>query len=295
MSDIQNNPNLAETLAKEMKQPIIIPLPDTPPHISRVAYPEGWRVFDYDDEKHLPAPARKKATVRLTEAASFVDYIKRHGSLATSTTWCKVNYTAGDVDFISIINDHGEEDNQPAWRDHTVRFTPEFSEEWKRWNKKNSEPFSQFDFAGFIEENLKDIVSVNGSPSGAEMLGMALSFEANQDMKFKSAIRLQSGGVNMSFVQDDDAQTVAQMKMFDRFTLGMTVFRGAKITKDDKSEVDAYQVDARLRYRQREGKLTFYYELIRPDKTLESATKTLIETLRAETGNPFFFGNPFVS
>lgn len=281
---IKAQPNLAETLAKEMKAPIIFPDPIVD-CISRVAYPPGWQITQFDDEQYRDTPIRKKATVILTETPSFIDYIKRHGSLTTSTTWCKVNYSAGYVNFTAILNDHGETDDAPAWRDHQAKFTPEFSEEWKRWTKSNKNPFSQAEFAAFIEENLKDIASREGSPSGSQMLEMALSFEANQDMRFKSAIRLQSGGVNMSFIQTDDAQTVAQMQMFDRFTLGMPVFWGG----------DAYPLEARLRYRQREGKLTFYYELIRQDKVLEAATQTIITTIRETTGNPFFFGDPFAS
>lgn len=117
------------------------------------------------------------------------------------------------------------------------------------------------------------------------MLEMALTFEANQDMRFKSAIRLQSGGVQMQFVQDDDAQTLQKMQVFDRFSLGFPVFWNG----------DAYRIDARLRYRVRDGKLTFWFELIRQDKVLESATQTLISQIREKTGNPFFFGDPFAS
>ena len=115
------------------------------------------------------------------------------------------------------------------------------------------------------------------------MLEMALTFEANQDMRFKSAIRLQNGGVQMSFVQDDDAQTLQKMQVFDRFSIGLPVFWNG----------DAYRIDARLRYRVRDGKLTFWFELIRQDKVLEAATQTLIGQIREKTGNPFFFGEPF--
>lgn len=45
----------------------------------------------------------------------------------------------------------------------------------------------------------------------------------------------------------------------------------------------------------RDGKLTFWYELIRQDKVLEAATKTLIEKIRDETQKPFFFGNLFAA
>lgn len=279
-------PNLAETLAREMKQPIRM-LDDEDRGVHRVALPPDWTMKEFDDEKLDGQPRRKRAKVRALDADSFIDYVNRHGNSDTSTVWCQADYKAGKVNFTGIINDHGADDEQQAWRDHLALFQPVFSEEWVRWVGANSKPMTQAEFATFIEDNLKDITSVVDtlSPTGAQMLEMALSFEANQDMKFKSAIRLQSGGVQMSFSQDDDNQTIQKMQMFDRFAIGLPVLWNG----------DGYLIEARLRYRVREGKLTFWFELIRQDKTLEAATKTTIAHIREKTGTPFFFGDPFLS
>lgn len=283
--DIENS-NFAETLAREIKTPIEIGSRDDL-DIKRVALPPNWNIKEYDEEQRLATPRRKRAVVRVRDTQSFIDYIKRHGSLTDSTIWCQADYTKGQVAFISIINDHGEDPESAAWRDHRALFSPEFSEEWRRWTGKNKQPFSQVEFATFIEENLKDVAAPDGAnlPSGSDMLQMALQFEATQDMRFKSAIRLQNGGINMSFIQDDDDQTLQKMQMFERFSIGIPVFWNG----------DAYQIDARLRYRVRDGRLTFHYELIRSDKVLEAASTTLITTIRDNTGSPFFFGNPFES
>ena len=279
----QEMTNIAETLAKEMKAPVEI-ISEAGGNLKRVALPPGWTLVEKDDDPRLlVAPRRKIAKVKMHDAESFIDYTKRHGSLTDSTIWCIADYKAGKVGFTAILNDHGEEESQAAFRDHRATFAPEFSEEWNRWTGKNKQPFNQAAFAEYIEENLKDIASVEGSPTGSQMLEMALAFEANQDMKFKSAIRLQSGGVQMAFTQDDDAGTLAKMSAFDRFTVGFPVFWNG----------DAYRIDARLRYRVREGKLTFWFELIRQDLILEAATQTLITVIRDKTGNPFFFGEPF--
>lgn len=276
--------NIAETLAREVKTPLEI-ISEPAGNLKRVALPPGWTLAEKDDDtKLLAAPRRKLAKVKLHDADSFIDYIKRHGSMADSTIWCVANYKAGSVQFLGILNDHGEDEDEAAWRDHRATFTPEFSEEWTRWVGKNKAAFTQAEFAAFVEDNLKDIAGVEGCPTGAQMLEMALSFEANQDMRFKSAIRLQNGGVQMSFTQDDDNQTLAKMQMFDRFSIGLPVFWNG----------DAYRIDARLRYRVRDGKLSFWFELIRQDKVLEAATQTLIGVIRDKTGNPFFFGEPFV-
>lgn len=282
--DQQNN--LAETLAREMKAPVEIPS-QIDQGFFRIALPPGWKLEERDEEKLFNTPRRKRAKVRLHDTESFVAYVTRHGSLTDSTIWCMADYKAGKVSFSAIINDHGEDNDKQAWRDHIAHYQPEFSEEWSRWIGANKKAFSQAEFAAFIEDNLKDIVCQDDAslPTGAQMLEMALSFEANQDMKFKSAIRLQNGGVQMSFAQDDDAQTIQKMQMFERFAIGLPVFWNG----------DAYRIDARLRYRVREGKLTFWFELIRQDKTLEAATKTSIEAIRDKTGSPFFFGEPFLA
>lgn len=279
-------PNLAETLAKELKSPIEI-ASNMDAALRRVALPPGWSLEVQDDSTKLPTPLRKRAVVRVKDADSFIDYVKRHGSLTDCTIWCKADYVKGEVAFTGIINDHGSDESKPAWRDHRAYFSPEFSEEWRRWTSKHKQAMSQTEFAAFIEDNLKDIASPDsaGLPTGAMMLEMALSFEATQDMRFKSAIRLSNGGVNLSFVQDDDAQTLQKMAVFERFAIGIPVFWNG----------DAYQVDARLRYRVRDGKLNFWFELVRTDKILESASATVISTIREKTGNPFFFGDAFAS
>lgn len=278
------NQNLAETLAREMKQPIEIGS-NTSAAVRRLALPPDWQLVEKDESKMLPKPLRKIAQVRVRDVDSFIEYVKRHGSLTDCTIWCLANYVEGKISFTGIINDHGADENAPAWRDHRALFSPEFSEEWRRWTGVNRKQMSQTEFAAFIEDNLKDIASPDGAglPSGSAMLEMALSFEATQDMRFKSAVRLSNGGVNLSFVQDDDAQTLQKMSVFERFAIGVPVFWNG----------DAYQIDARLRYRVRDGKLAFWFELIRADKVLEAAATTIVSTIKEKTGNPFFFGTPF--
>lgn len=251
-------------------------------HIRRVALPPGWELSEHDDEKLLPAPARKKGTVRLDEQVSFIDYINRHKIDNLTTIYCQADYRASKIDFSCIINDHqGTQDGQ-QWRDHIALYAPVFSEEWKRWSGGNKQQHTQAEFAAFIEENLEDIATVEGMPSGIDLLRMATEFEANQDKRFKSLIRLQNGGVQFNLVEDDDAQTLQKMQMFEKIAIGIPVFWNG----------DAYRIDARLRYRVNQGVLKFWYELIRPDKKIEDATKTMIDKIKAETGVPLYFGKP---
>lgn len=249
-------------------------------HIKRIATPQGWMLKESNDEHLLPTPSRKKGRIHLENHDSFIQYINRHKLSESTTIYCEADYVRSTVKFNCIINDHtGAQDGQ-QWRDHEATLEPMLSKEWRTWTGNNRRQLTQTDMAFFIEENLQDIVASEGFPTGQQLLEMATSFQANQDMRFKSAVRLQNGGVNMSFVQDDDTATLAQMKIFERIAIGIPVFRNG----------DAYQITARLRYRVRDGKLTFWYELIREDKVIEDATNNLINRIKQETGVYFYHG-----
>ncbi|MFA6904364.1 MAG: DUF2303 family protein [Gallionellaceae bacterium] len=266
--------NIAETVARETRKPF-----DLRPN--QVAVPAGWEVKD--TEHLLAAPRRKKARVGIATTLDFIDYLKRHGSLASCTIWCEADYPIGKVEYTAILNDHLEDKDGQQWRDHIATYTPAKSVEWKHWNDMNGKPMDQMAFANFLETNLADIASAEGYPTGTDMLTMATGLEIIQDSRIKSAVRIQSGGVRVEYVDDANADTAKSMEVFSKFALGLPVFWGG----------DAYQVEARLKYKLREGKLTFWYELTRPDKTLEHAAQSITESIKAGTGFPMFHGNPF--
>lgn len=279
--ETNQHPNLAETLAKEMKEPKFIDQPAATA-FGHLMVPPGWTSKDVDLEQYLSLPRRKKATITITDKDCYVDYIKRHGSLANCTIWCDADFVVGKLAFKSILNDNGEAEGEPNWRDHTASFTPEKSEEWKRWTASHGKAMEQAAFAVFLEENNKDIAASEGFPSGAAMLQMALDFEAKESMRFKSALRLQSGGVRMEYVADEEKSTIETMQVFERFQIAVPIFR------DDEAR---YPVTARLRYRARDGKVMFWYELIRADKVMETSARALVDEIRSKAGMPFFFGH----
>ncbi len=280
----ENKINIAETIFKNAPKPIPV-FTDDEKQYRVFAVPDGWNVQDCDTEKLLPTPRRKRAIIELTDDDSFIAYITRHGIWTNCTIWADVDYAKNQAKFQAIINDHGEAKDKPEWRDHIARYTPRFSPEFALWMNKNKQTMSQVEFAEFLETNQIDIASPEGFPTSADMLQMSLNFEAKQDLRFKSKLRLQNGGVEMVFVNDEDKGTTEKMKVFDRFALGIPVYFGGT----------PYQINARLRYRVRDGEVTFWYELIRPDLVMKDATETIIKKIRESCEQPFFFGNPFAA
>ncbi len=244
-----------------------------------VAVPDGHKVHDL--EHLLTDPARKRGSVIVTDSDSFIFYTKKHGSLDDCTVYAAINSEASYFNLVAVINDHGAD--KPQWRDHRCTFEPKQAVEWKRWLGKNKQTFSQADFATWLEDNLPDIASVDGMPSGTDILAMALGFEANADKRLRSKINLQSGGVQFEFIDDEDKDTRARMHVFERFTLGLPVFDGS---------ASAYPLEARLKYREKDGKVTFWYELIRPDRVFKTAVTDELTRIKEGTGFPIISGVP---
>ena len=120
-------------------------------------------------------------------------------------------------------------------------------------------------------------------PTGSDILSMALGFEANSDKRLRSKINLQSGGFSLEFVDTENEQTRTTMKFFERFTIGVPVFDGSP---------SAYLLEARLKYREASGKLSFWFELIRPDRVFKQAAVDELTNIKNSTGFAIVSGKP---
>jgi len=263
-----------ETLAREMRKPVIAEVKGRPLFL----IPEGYKAEVH--EELLEQPVRKKGVIHLSDTESFITFIKREGSLATCLIYADVDYQRGAVKFTAVLNDNDEE--HPHWRDYRAIYVPQKSFEWLRWTEKNCKVMSQVEFAQFLEDNNKDVASVEGMPTGIDILAMAANFESKQEIIIKSAILNHNGTVDFSYTDREDGATVERMKMFKQFALGLAPFFNG----------EGYRITARLRYRKEGGKLSFWYELDRPDVILEKAAVAMIKAIKDGAGFPFLFGSP---
>ncbi|ETF00694.1 hypothetical protein W822_20135 [Advenella kashmirensis W13003] len=272
MNPTTDTPNLAETVARLTPKPFTLV---TGQRGTLFAVPDGYSIdTDAKLEKLEPAPYRKTGCLKFSTAESFAEYVNAHKTPETRL-YAMVNHesTTCPLRIVAIFNEHQpiaqSTDSIAGWRDFRAEFIPASSYEWRTWNKKNKEGFSQFDFAVFLEDNNKDIHKPDDAaswPSGIDMLSMARELEINSDKSFKSAVRTQSGGMALTFVDNDDAATAERMDAFNKFAIGIPVFW----------QDQGYVITARLRYRQKAGALMFFYELVRPDLTVDDAVTKLL-------------------
>lgn len=203
-------------------------------------------------ERWLPAPTRIRESITLTEVRSFIDYWQAFAN-DSSVIFADIE----NKRFRAVFDYHTPA--APAWGEHSATLLCRLSTEWKAWSEKNQKPFDQAGFAEFIEMNALDIVS----PDSAEMVQIALTLQAKTNIEFKSGIRLQNGQVQLGYQEtiNGTAGENGQLQIPEKFELGIRVFQGG----------EKYKVEAFLRYRIRDGKLTFFYQLIRPERILEDA------------------------
>jgi len=202
-----------------------------------------------DNLRNHPLKTEQKTTHSTAE--SFIDYFNR---FANDNSVIFINTETAE--FKGIIDYHGitEADNNS----HTADFALKKTKEWDNWLSNNKKSMTQEDFGRFIEDNLEEIIT----PTGAEMLEIALSIQAKTDSKFSSAQRLDNGQVQLSYheVIDGTAGANGQLKIPQTFEIGLKLFEGGT----------PYRIESRLRYRIKDGNLILWYELIRPHKTIDA-------------------------
>jgi uncharacterized protein YfdQ (DUF2303 family) len=240
-----------------------------------VVIPEGWSVEDIS--KMLPPPPRVKQRVEILTLESLVAYAL---AFKTPTSAIFANETDATYDVALDYHRRNAADVGPERGacDHVARYACPQSEQWTIWNANHAKAKTQLDFARFIEANLVDIVK----PVSADMLQIVLNLQVHKTAEFKGDMRLDNGQSKLSYEETIRGNTkIGDLTIPDVFQLGLPVFIDGK----------RYAVDARLRYRLEEGKLSMWYELVRPVDVFRAAVKEVSDSLRKQLeGVPFWIG-----
>lgn len=223
--------------------------------------PKDYRIEDL--ERFLPRPLRIKEAVTLHDTNSFIAYVNNF-KLPVS----RIFFDTVEEEFVAVLDYHEAE--TAGWCGHTAVFKPRRSVEFETWMGSNRKQFTQVDFARFLEENLPDVVE----PNSAELLQVALTFEAKKSVEFASGVRLANGQIQ--FAYDEIVRGTAQkgtIEIPESFVLGIPIHVNGP----------AYRISVRLRWRLQEGKLVFWYEVVRPHRYIEDALKEIRERVGVET------------
>ncbi|MBU2707690.1 DUF2303 family protein [Zooshikella marina] len=213
-------------------------------------------------EQYLPHPIKTRQNIKMNTVKSFIDYINRfknpHTTIFADDT-CQ--------SFKAIIDFHHSQE-EPRSGAHTVEYGCPLSREWEAWQAMNKEKMDQTSFAEFLEERAEDIVS----PSGAELLEIALKFNVIRKAVFGSAMRLNTGEYQFTYSEDNQKGTV---ELPEQIKLGLAPFHNG----------EKYEVKAKLYYRLHDGRLLLWYKLIQPERVIEDAFKEVTQDIQNGVGD----------
>lgn len=238
-----------------------------------VVVPEGYKLEPLPFAERAPLPDHVRQAVTLDDAESFVAYLKQWKRTETAV-FVRLPVVGGDVaqaksaQFRAIFDYHTRGDvsdaqvHAAARCAHTAIYPCPLSVEWQTWAAVSGKPQKQTEFIDFIEANGPDIVS----PPGASLMELAINFSSKTDVMFQSKVDRLTGGCMLGFKEDVQAGgNGGQIKVPDAMSLRLPVFEGGK----------PFEIDARLQWLPRDGKLSIYIHLRRPVDVLRKAMADL--------------------
>ena len=228
-------------------------------------------------ERFLGRPLRIKQQVTLDDTPSYVAYVNEYRQGGAS----HIFFDKERENFIAVLDYHQASGNdpQPAWGDHVAQYHPKRSKEFTTWMAQNRKGMSQTDLARFLEDNLPDITE----PSAADMLEIAINFEAHTEASFRSGIRLASGQIQLQYNEEIRGGTTKEgtLECPEKFYLGIPVHEGGP----------GYKIEVRLRWRLKEGAVTFWFEIVRPHRVIDDALDEIRTVVADGTSIPMLAGS----
>jgi uncharacterized protein YfdQ (DUF2303 family) len=247
-------------------------------------------------DEYREAPERRVGTAALTTEQSFVDHVRRYSG-ADTVLFARRDEKAPSV--LAVYDYHPEGDNQRRAGFGDFRAVYEFplSEEWQEWIGRDGKAMSPTEFAAFLEDRLPDVYAVDidedlelmdfatslggtyASPT--KLLELSRSLEINAAVNVRHAIRLASGEINVAFAEVHNDGEGKPIRVPSLFVIGIPTF------------VDGirYRMVCRLRYRLQGPTLTWWYQIVNPQRYLDDAVKDAAERIRKETERTLFYGS----
>jgi uncharacterized protein YfdQ (DUF2303 family) len=237
--------------------------------------PDGFQTVslaEFVQNDRSERPYRIKQNVEVWDAASFVEYFLKFrdddsrvfADVNAATVTALIDYHEGRI-AVEGIESHAA---APRWGSHKLTLALKKSAEWLLWISQNKKAMDQDTFATFIEDNAPDI----NEPSAATMKEIATDLHETQDLTFASKAVGPNGSAKLTY--SNEVKTTfgkAAATVPESFKVAIPVYTGGGLV----------QLVARLRTRVNNGKVSFWYDLLRAD----AAERAAFDHARGEIGS----------
>jgi hypothetical protein len=171
------------------------------------------------------------------------------------------------------------------------------SKEWKAWGERAGKPMSPAEFAEFLEVRVPDVYWGDQRSEYTNLLNQQLELRlatpsalialsrnlaVNVDVAVRHAQTTSSGEIAITYVEQHRDGEGAPIRVPNAFLVAIPVVQGGP----------PYQILARLRYRIRDGKVTWAYDLHRTDLAFDAAIREIGQRVADATGCTVFLGSP---
>jgi len=246
-----------------------------------VAMHQECKLVPLVPEKLPDGPRFLTADVMFYEPDQFIAYLESWQDQGTRVWYNEKGEFQAIIDFHRppLLDDPTDNPTPSTARygDHIARLHLQSSPEWMAWLAKNEKPMGQVEFAEFIEDQARDIVT----PDPVTMLQVATGLQANQNCTLRSAINQANGSLTLAWDQQVEGRVQgSNQEIPAQFQIGIRPFVGCA----------RYPVDCRLRYRIDGGKLKMHYEALHLDVIAEDALAKVVEQIAKETALPVAMG-----
>ena len=260
-----------------------------------VAVPEGFKLEStkrFVDE-FLQAPERVRGTSQHHTLNSFLSHVKEFTQAGRSSIFADIKSST-----LRCIYDY-HQTGKPSYNEHKAHFAAEASKQWKKWTGGNGDAMNQAEFANFIESNALDLIDApDGSSAGddailniaktlnttiasaSKIIELARGISINEDSKAKSHFDPGSGQVQLEYVTEHRDGAGKRLTVPGLFLIAIPVFEGEH----------PYRIVVRLRYRLKEGAVSWIFQLYQPEKCVEDAFNGLCEQAEITTGLKVYRG-----
>ena len=218
-------------------------------------------------------------TVR--DVQSLARYLEQHGGPNTAIFYDGLDNPG--LQFTAVLDYHSPNEATAEgvanWREHTVRYAPKMSVQWRYWLEGNGDWMAQEDFAERLQDHTEDVTE----PRGAQLVEIARELIAKKSFDFRSALNLKDGTVQFSYVENMETAggEKGQIEVPSRFTLALPLHEGGA----------RYALDCRLRYKIHERRLTFRYDLLKVDELIRHVNGELAAAVEQATKLEAFVGS----
>lgn len=258
-----------------------------------LSVPEGRKLVSVKPfaDEYLERPERTKGTARVQTLGSFIDLTGRHQS---TTSALFVDSTGSNPKMTAVIDYHdGQKTN---WSQHRIVYPFPLSPEWTAWTKIAPFWLSQTDLAEFLESRIDDVLDPaaagDSTTAQAKLLGLTLAsptrlLELSRGLTIRvgarvtQAVNLSTGEAQIGFEEKHEGDG-GPLKIPGGFVVAIPVFRGGA----------QYQVPVRLRYRVKDGSVTWSCTPQRVEQIWDHAIAEACEQAVVGTSLPLYHGEP---